>query len=310
VGLELRRYHSFAPTTTADSGASADSVPRVRIAVLGTGIMGAPIARRLAEAGNDVRAWNRTPAKAEGLGAAVASTPAEAVEDAELVLTMLADGPAVDQVVRQAAPSIAAGTVWAQASTVGIEWTRRLAELASEHDLAYVDAPVLGTRAPAEQGQLVVLLAGPESARPLCEAALPAIARKLVWVGEEIGAASALKLVLNHWTLNTIENIAETLALAEGLGVDPRRFLESIAGGNMDMPYAHLKTEALLSGDLEPTFTLRLAEKDVGLIVEAAAASGVDLGLAPATRARMAHAIELGHGAEDMAATYYATRLR
>ena len=167
---------------------------------------------------------------------------------------------------------------------------------------------MLGTRGPAEQGQLVVLLAGPEAARPVCEEALPPVARKLVWLGEEIGSATALKLVLNHWILNTIENVGETVAFAQALGVDPRRFLESIEGGNMDMPYAHLKTEAILSGDLEPSFTLRLAEKDVRLILEAAAESGVELGLAPVTRERMARAVELGHGDEDMAAVYYATR--
>jgi 3-hydroxyisobutyrate dehydrogenase len=279
----------------------------MRIAVLGTGLMGAPMARRLAEAGHDVRAWNRTPEKAEGLGAAVAGTPHEALEGAELVVTMLADGPTIEEVVADALGA-ARGAVWTQMSTVGIEWTKRLAGLARKHGVVYVDAPVLGTRAPAEQGQLVVLLAGPEEAQSICEQVLPAISRKQVRLGEEIGAASALKLVLNHWILNTVENVGETVALAQSLGVDPRQFLESISGGNVDMPYAHLKTDALLSGNLEPSFTLRLAEKDVSLILEAAQEAGVELGLAPVTRERMQRAIDLGHGDEDMAAAYYATK--
>jgi len=216
----------------------------------------------------------------------------------------------VDGVIRRAAAAVVPGTVWAQTSTVGLEWTARLAALAADSGLVYVDAPVLGTRAPAEQGQLVVLLAGPESARPLCEAVLPAIARKLVWLGDEIGSASALKLVLNHWILNTIENVAETVALAQALGVEPHRFLGSIAGGNMDMPYAHLKTEAIVSGNLEPSFTLRLAAKDVELILDAAADAGLDLGLAGVTLERMERAIARGHGDEDMAAVYYATQDR
>jgi 3-hydroxyisobutyrate dehydrogenase len=282
----------------------------MRIAVLGTGLMGGPIVRRLAAAGNEVRAWNRTRVRAEGLDAEVADTPAAAVADSELVVTMLADGPAVDGVIRRAAAAVVPGTVWAQTSTVGLEWTARLAALAADSGLVYVDAPVLGTRAPAEQGQLVVLLAGPESARPLCEAVLPAIARKLVWLGDEIGSASALKLVLNHWILNTIENVAETVALAQALGVEPHRFLGSIAGGNMDMPYAHLKTEAIVSGNLEPSFTLRLAAKDVELILDAAADAGLDLGLAGVTLERMERAIARGHGDEDMAAVYYATQDR
>jgi 3-hydroxyisobutyrate dehydrogenase len=280
----------------------------MEIAVLGTGLMGAPIARRLAEAGHDVRAWNRTPEKADGLGATVADTPGDAVDGAELIVTMLADGPTVGGVMREAADRVAEGAVWAQTSTVGLECTRLLAELGHEHGLVFVDSPVLGTRAPAEQGQLVVLVAGPEQARGALEEVLPAISRKQVWLGEEIGTATALKLVLNHWILNTVENIGETIALAQALGVDPQQFLDSIAGGNMDMPYAHLKTDAILSGNLEPSFTLRLAEKDVGLIVDAAREAGVELGLAPVTRERMNRAIDLGHGDEDMASVYYATR--
>jgi 3-hydroxyisobutyrate dehydrogenase len=269
--------------------------------------MGAPIARRLAEAGHEVRAWNRTREKAEELGAAVASTPADALADAEIVVTMLADGPTVDRVVREAFPSGLSDTLWIQTSTIGLDWTRRLAELAGKHGLVYVDAPVLGTRAPAELGQLVVVLAGPEAARATCEAVLPAIARRLVWLGDEVGSASALKLVLNHWILNTVENVAETVALAQALGVDPERFLESISGGNMDMPYAHMKTGAIVTGNLEPSFTLRLAAKDVELILDAAMGAGVDLALARASLERMHEAIELGHADEDMAATYYAT---
>ena len=279
----------------------------MRIAVLGTGLMGEPIARRLVDAGHDVRAWNRTAAKAEGLGASVAATPAEAIDGAELMVTMLADGTTVAEVVDGALSSAAEGAVWAQTSTVGIEWAKKLAALADEHGVLYFDAPVLGTRAPAEQGQLVVLLSGPEAAREVCEDTLAAFSRKQVWLGEEIGTASALKLVLNHWILNTVENVAETVALAQSLGIDPQLFLESIEGGNMDMTYAHMKTGAILSGNLDPSFTLRLAAKDTGLILAAAEEAGLDLGLAPVTLERMRRAIDLGHAEEDMAAVYYAT---
>ena len=124
--------------------------------------MGAPIARHLAAAGHEVRAWNRTCEKAEGLGAEVADSPAAAVEGAEVVITMLADGPTVDSVNRAAGPGWSGG-IWAQTSTVGMDWTHRLAALADEKGVAYVDAPVLGTRKPAEDGTLVVLLSGRET---------------------------------------------------------------------------------------------------------------------------------------------------
>lgn len=134
------------------------------VAVLGTGIMGAPMARRLLAGGHQVRAWNRSREKAEPLaadGATVAGSPAEAAEGADVLLTMLADGGAVEQVVGDAAAR--PGTLWLQMSTVGIAATERLSGLAG--DLVFVDAPVLGTREPAERGQLTVLASGPDQAR-------------------------------------------------------------------------------------------------------------------------------------------------
>src|SRR4051812_1542717 len=136
------------------------------VAVLGTGTMGAPMAVNIARAGQTVRAWNRTAAKAEGLdGVEAAATVAEAVEGADLVVTMLADGDAVEQVAREALPAMGDGTVWLQMSTVGIEATERLALLAQERGVEFVDAPVIGTKQPAEQGKLTVLASGPREAR-------------------------------------------------------------------------------------------------------------------------------------------------
>jgi 3-hydroxyisobutyrate dehydrogenase len=276
--------------------------------VLGTGTMGGPMARHLASAGHDVRVWNRTREKAEGLGAEVAATPADAVAGAELVLTMLADGPAVDATMREALQALDPGAVWVQASTVGLDWTERLSEEAERRGVLYVDAPVLGTKKPAEEGKLVVVASGPEAARGRAEQAFDTYAARTVWLGDEAGAATRLKLVLNHWIMNAIVNVAETVALAQALGLEPQRFLDAIEGGGMDMPYAHMKTAQILSGDLAPSFALRLARKDVQLILEAAREAGVELGLAPATLERMTRAIDLGHGDEDTAAAYYATR--
>ncbi len=279
----------------------------MNVALLGTGLMGAPMARRLVGAGHAARVWNRTRAKAEGLGAEVADMPAEAAAGAEIAITMLADGPATGEAMRDALPVLPQGAVWVQMATIGLEWTERLAAAAAERGVAYVDAPVLGTRGPAEQGQLVVLAAGPEAARGRCEEVFSALARATIWLDEQPGAGSALKLVANHWVVNSMENIAETVAFAQGLGVDPRRFLEIISGGLLDMPYAHMKTDAILSGNLEPMFTLRLARKDVGLILEAAERAGIDLALVRATDERFGRAIELGHGEEDFAAAYFAS---
>ena len=268
----------------------------MRVAVLGTGLMGGPMARNLAAAGHEVTAWNRTREKAEGLGATVAGTPEEAIEGAEAVLTMLADGPTVEAVVPELGPDV----LWIQSSTIGVAETERFAE----RHRRYLDAPVLGSRPAAEAAELLVLAAGPD--RP--EDLLGAISNRVMWLGDEPGAGTKLKLTINLWILNLVENLGETMALSEALGLDQRWFLDAIKGRPMDSPYAQMKGEKIVTGDLSPAFALRLAAKDVGLAVEMAGAAGVDLGLAPQTLERMHRAIELGHGDEDMAAVWFATR--
>ena len=282
------------------------------VALLGTGIMGAPMARNIAQAGLDVRVWNRSAEKAEPLaehGARSAATPAEAVRGADVVVTMLSDTDAVLAAVEGESGALAAlgdDAVWAQMSTVGVVGTERLMDLASEHGAAFVDAPVLGTKAPAEQGALVILASGPDAAVDRCDPVFGAVGSRTMRVGEA-GAGTRLKLVVNNWILAMVENVGETVALAEGLGTDPRLWLEAIQGGAMDVPYAHTKTAAILERKLEPSFRLELARKDVGLVLEAAERAGVDLGLPPVVAERFDRAIELGHGDEDMAAVYFAS---
>jgi 3-hydroxyisobutyrate dehydrogenase len=268
----------------------------LRIAVLGTGIMGAGITRNLAAAGHEVCAWNRTREKAEGLGADVAGTPAEAVAGAEAVITMLADGPAVDAVLPDLDPAI----LWVQMSTVGVADTERFA---GQHS-RFVDAPVLGSQPQAESAQLLVLGAGREQPSELFDA----IANRVLWLGDEPGAGTRLKLVINLWIMNLIENLAESFVFAEALGLDPRHFLEAIEGRPMDSPYAHLKGEKILSGDYSAAFALKHAAKDVRLALEAARTAGIDLGLGPVTLERFERAIELGHGDEDTATAWFASR--
>jgi 3-hydroxyisobutyrate dehydrogenase len=279
------------------------------IAVLGTGIMGRPMARNLLNAGHGVTVWNRTQEKAKALeqdGARVAPSPEEAVAGAEIVITMLADAHAVDSAMLAGAglAAIADGALWIQTSTVGVAATERFAELAEARGVTFVDAPVLGTKKPAEDGQLVMLASGPEEARTRCEPVFDAIARSYVWLGTA-GMGTRLKLVVNSWILCTVENVAETFILAESLGLDPRRFLEAISGGGMDMQYAHLKGEAILNEDFPPSFPLRHARKDVALILEAA--GGLELPLVRTTLRQFDRALELGHGDEDMSAVYYAS---
>ncbi len=157
---------------------------QLSVTVLGTGIMGAAMARNLARAGHDTRAWNRTGAKAEPLagdGVRVADSPAEAVDGADVVLTMLHDGPAVLEVMGAAAPALRPGAAWVQSTTVGVELVGGLAALAREHRLVFFDAPVLGTRQPAEAGQLLVLAAGPAASRAAVGPVFDAVGARTLW---------------------------------------------------------------------------------------------------------------------------------
>jgi len=283
------------------------------VSVLGTGIMGAAMARNIARAGHTVRAWNRTRGKAEPLaadGAYVADTPAEAVEGADVVLTMLHDGPAALDVMRQAATGLRPGAVWVQSTTAGEEAIGELGEFARAHELVFYDAPVLGTRQPAEAGQLTVLAAGPTGSRDVVGPVFDAVGARTLWTGDDgaEGSATRLKLVANSWVLAVNAAAGEVLALAKGLGVDPQSFFELIAGGTLDMGYLRAKADLVLNDQLSPAqFAVGTAEKDARLIVQAGQRHGVRLDVAEATAERLARAGAQGHAGEDMAAAYFAS---
>jgi 3-hydroxyisobutyrate dehydrogenase len=286
---------------------------RLTVSVLGTGIMGAAMARNLARASHTVRVWNRSRDKAEPLaadGAYVAGSPEEAVRGADVVLTMLYDGPATLDVMRGAAPGLRPGAAWAQSTTAGVDAVADLAAFAHDHDLVFFDAPVLGTRQPAEAGRLLVLAAGPTSARHAVTPVFDAVGSRTVWTGEDgaAGSATRLKLVANSWVLAATNAAGEALALAKALGVDPDGFFDAIAGGPLDMGYLHAKAALIRDGALTPAqFAVTTAVKDARLIVEAGEANGVRLDVAAAGAERLARAAAQGHGDEDMAAAYFAS---
>ncbi|QTR03721.1 NAD(P)-dependent oxidoreductase [Saccharothrix algeriensis] len=283
------------------AGNSTKGRPVVKsVAVLGTGMMGAGMARSLLRAGLAVAVWNRSADKARPLaqdGAVVADSPAEAVASADVVLTVLFDADSTAAVMDGLA--LADGAVWVQSGTVGLEGTERLAELAG--GTPFVDAPVLGTRKPAEEGELTVLAAGPPALRERVAPVFDAIGARTVWAGERPGDGQRLKLAANSWVLSITAATAQAVALTRGLGLEPAAFLDAISGGAVDSGYAQVKGRAMIAGDFTPQFGVDGAVKDADLVLSAMRQAGTDDRLMRALHEQYRVAADHG-GTEDMAA--------
>ena len=197
-----------------------------RVAVLGTGIMGSAMARNLVSAGLRTTVWDRSPTATAPLsdaGALVAASPAEAVQDAHVVITMLPTAEVVNSVIFAGGVvgALAEGAVWAQMGTIGLTATTRIGSRLGQlrPDVLFVDAPVSGSKGPAEAGQLLILASGPPAAAAAVGPVFSAIGRKTVWLGEA-GQGSRMKLVVNAYMSILIEGVAEALELAGRLGID------------------------------------------------------------------------------------------
>ena len=280
--------------------------PLPRVAVLGAGTMGRGMTRSLLRDGFTVDAWDRTPEQAAALaagGATAHEDARDAVRDADVVITMVADADAVNQVAFEAGmlEALRPQSVWAQMSTVGVTATQELAARASKErpDVYFVDAPVSGTRQPAENGQLLILASGPEQARPVLEPVFAALGRETRWLGEA-GAGSRLKLVMNSWLVFLVEGAAEIMALADSLGVGHEQVLDFLREGNLASPAAAAKFAKMDAGDDSPDFALQWALKDIRLAMDA---SGRRLPMLDVVRERWAALVGQGLGDRDVSAS-------
>ncbi len=276
--------------------------PGMRVAVLGTGTMGAGMARSLRRAGMDVAIWNRTRSRAEALraeGITVAASVGDAVTSADVVITMVFDVDAVLEVAAELVGALGAEATWLQCSTVGPAGMARI--VAAAGSAAIVDAPVLGTKEPAERGTLTVLVSGDSGRIDRVGAVLDAIGAKTVRAGERIGEASALKLAGNAWIATLTAATAQSLALAAALGVEGSLFLDAIRDTPTDSPYAQLKGPAMGAGDYSPSFAVDGLVKDLGLMLDAAESTGFTDVLLGDVRALYQRASAQGHGRDDIA---------
>lgn len=244
------------------------------VAVIGTGTMGSAVTRRLLQAGLEVNVWNRTHGPALALapsGATAYDRPADAVEGARIVLTWLPTAHAVDEVMidGNVLDAMAKGAVWAQMGTIGVDATEHLdAKVHSRRDdIAFVDAPVSGSRGPAENGQLLILASGPEAVEDRLEPIFSAIGRRTLWLGPA-GMGTRLKLVLNTWLAFEVEAAAEAAALATDLGIAPEALQSAIQGNPLASPLATAKLSKIRSGDDRADFSLGWAAKDLDLMLD------------------------------------------
>ena len=275
-----------------------------KVAVLGMGTMGAAMARSLLRAGLDVTVWNRTPEKTKSLGdvgARVANDPADAVRNADVVLTMLFDAAAVLTVADEFLPAMPAGAIWMQSSTIGADGMQAVGEAASARHVPVIDAPVLGTKDPAEQAALTVLASGDPRAVAALRPVFDAIGSRTIVVGERLGVASDLKLVCNAWVASLTAGTAQSLALARTFGLDPTLFLDAITGSASDSPYAHIKGAVMLEGTRVAQFALDGLLKDLRLIQ---ATLGAPAPYLDDLERLYAAESDAGHGRDDVAWVY------
>jgi 3-hydroxyisobutyrate dehydrogenase len=287
---------------TTDPNAAPE---RARVSVLGTGIMGSAMARNLVAAGLDTTVWDRSreaTAPLAAAGAVVAASARDAIRDARVVITMLPDADVVESVLfADGPPPFATGAAWAQMGTIGLTATTGLAGRLGRvrPDVMFVDAPVSGSKGPAEAGQLLILASGPAAAEPVVAPAFAAIGRKTVWLGAP-GQGSRMKLVVNTYLSFLIEGVAEALELGRRLGIDPAGLDAVLEGGPLDAPLADAKLHKIARGDFTPEFPLRWALKDVDLAI--AAGQGASLPMLAALSRQWHSAVEAGYGRDDVSA--------
>jgi 3-hydroxyisobutyrate dehydrogenase len=243
-----------------------------RIAVVGAGTMGAAMAKRLLSANFTVDVWSlheETNAPLVELGATSHPEPKSAVAKADVVLTMLPTADVTENLMfnEQGLEAMQRDAIWVQMATIGPKATEDIASRARSlrSDVTFVDAPVSGSRAPAESGQLLILASGDESVATRLEDFFGAIGRKTMWLGP-IGAGSRMKLILNTWLAFQAEGAAESLSLATRLNTDPSLVVDALRDNALASPYAVAKLQKMIDADFRPDFSIDWALKDLELV--------------------------------------------
>ena len=281
----------------------------MNVAFLGLGIMGSRMAANLLRSGYSLTVWNRTRERAgslESLGARVADLPAEAVSGAEIVFTMLSTPEAVERTALGPCgflPALTPGALWVDSSTTDPNFARRMAAQANERGIRFMDAPVTGSKLPAEQGQLRFLVGAMpedlEAVRPLLEK----MGTTIVHIGEP-GMGASIKLVFNLMVGQAMLAFAEGMALGEALGIPRERLMDLSLGGPLVPPLLSTKRGKIESGDYEADFPMQWLRKDLHLAAFTAYQSGVALPMTNTAKEIYQLAVQSGLGEQDFSAIY------
>jgi 3-hydroxyisobutyrate dehydrogenase len=246
------------------------------VAILGIGTMGHGMAVSTLRAGIPTIVWNRTPEPTRDLaklGAQVAESAADAARRASIVITMVTDADAVISIARDQGmlAALTPNAIWVQMSTIGVAGIQRVAALVEEQrpDITLLDAPVSGSKEPAEKGQLTIFASGPNEVRSRVAPLFDALGQRTIWVGA-VGAGTRLKLVNNTWLAFTSEALATSVALGRRLGLPTDTILEALGGSPLVSPWQASKLQRIAKGEFSAQFALSLALKDVRLALEAA----------------------------------------
>jgi 3-hydroxyisobutyrate dehydrogenase-like beta-hydroxyacid dehydrogenase len=276
----------------------------MRVAFLGLGIMGGPMAANLAKAGHEVTVWNRTPGKTVE-GARLAASPEEAARGAEVVWMCVSDTNAVESVLFGAGgvePALTDRMIVVDSSTISPAATRKFASRVQARGARYVDAPVTGSKVGAEAGTLIFIVGGEESTIDALKPLFAAMGKKIFRMGE-VGKGHAAKVAMNLQIALIYEGFAEGITLATKLGVDPGTLIPLINASMVHSGVVEYKAPFVLNRDFSPNFPLRLMHKDIRLALEAAKESRVKLPALETVEEIYEMATEDGHQDLDFAAT-------
>ncbi len=280
---------------------------RRQIGFLGLGTMGAPMAMRLLKAGFPVVVWNRTPAKARPLaeaGAKIGKGPAQVAAEAEIVITMVSGSTDVEAVVLGpdgVLDGMRPGSVLIDMSTVSPAISRKLAAAVTTKQAEFLDAPVVGSRGPAADGMLIILVGGLPITLERCRPALVAMGKRLVHAGG-VGAGSALKLATNLMLAHLAAGLAEALLLVQRAGLDPQQYLEVLEASPFRSPWYETKGAKMIHRDFSTNFALKHMRKDLGLMRVLADEVGVPLPISGAIEQLFQQSEQAGRGELDYSA--------